>query len=89
MSRRQQRGRIHTHQRDTNDHAQLLGDAFLVDDDHVKMVRTTEKLEINLKLQREYRNRISHIYKFLESKYPDYYAVGVRKLSEEEKVDRD
>ena len=32
---------------------------------------------------------ISHIYKFLESKYPDYYAVGVRKISEEEKVDRD
>lgn len=53
------------------------------------MVRTTEKLEINIKLQREYRNMISHIYKFLESKYPDYYAVGVRKISEEEKVDRD
>ena len=86
---RRQHGRIHTHQRDTNDHTELLGDAILVNDDHVEMVRTTEKLEINLKLQREYRNRISHIYKFFESKYPDYYAVGVRKITEEEKVDRD
>ena len=59
---RRQHGRIHTHQRNTNDHAELLGDAILVNDDHVEMVHTTEKLEINLKLQREYRNRISHIY---------------------------
>ena len=78
---------MHTHQHDTNDTAQVLGNAILVDHEHQEMVRTTEKLEINEKLQREYRNRISHIYKFLEGKYPDYYAVGVRVLTKEEKGD--
>ena len=83
MARGGHRGRIHTHQRDTNDAIIVLGDKFLVDHEHQEMVQTIEKLEINEKLQREYRNRISHIYKFLEGKYPGYYAVGVRVLTEE------
>ena len=59
----------------------------MVAHEYQEMVRTTEKLEINMALQNEYRHRIGHIYKFLQSKYPDYYAVGMRVLTEEEKGD--
>ena len=87
MARGGQQGRIHTHQRDTNDVTPVLEDKFLVDHEHQEIVQTTENLEINVALQIEYRNRIGHIYKFLQSEYPDYYAVGVRVLTEEEKED--
>ena len=87
--RRRQTGRIRTAQRDTNDATALLGDNVIVEAQHQELVRNTEKLEINLKLQNEYRNRIQHIYKFLEERYPEYYAVGVRVLTEEEKVSID
>ena len=89
MPRRRQTGRICTSQRQTNNTDGLLGDNVVVKDEHQELVRNTEKLEINVKLQNEYRNRIQHIYKFLEEKYPDYYAVGVRVLTEEEKVSID
>ena len=74
-SRRRQAGRIRTCDRDTNDRVDLLGNNVTIDDAHQIMVRSTEKLEINVKLQNEYRNRISHICKFLEIHYPDYYVV--------------
>ena len=54
---------------------------------HEELVRTTEKEETNDKLRREYRNRIKHIYSFLMEYYPDYYAIGVRKVKDEEKTD--
>ena len=82
-------GRIRTCERDTNDTINLLGDDVTVDAAHQEMVRNTEKLEINTKLQNEYRNRLAHIYKFLETEYPDYYEIGVRVLTEEEKVSID
>ena len=89
VRRRHQGGLIHTCERDTNDTIVLLGDDVIIKDAHLEMVRNTEKLEINVKLQNEYRNRLAHIYKFLEEKYPDYYEIGVRVLSEEEKVSID
>ena len=49
----------------------------------------TEKLETNEKLHHEYRNKISHVYKFLELKYLDYYEVGVIYLTEEDKTSPD
>ena len=49
-SRRRQTGRIQTAQRDTNDATTLLGDNGIVEVQHQKLVRNTEKLEINLKL---------------------------------------
>ena len=81
-SRRRRAGRIRTCDRDTNDRVNLLGSNVTIDDAHQIMVRSTEKLEINVKLQNEYRNRISHIYNFLEIHYPDYYVVGVRTLTD-------
>ena len=60
--RRRQAGRIRTCDRDTNDGVELLGNDVTIDNVHEVMVRRTEKLEINVKLQNEYRNRISHIH---------------------------
>ena len=89
MPRRRQTGRIRTTQWKTNDADGLLGNDVITADEHQELVRNTENLEINVKLQNEYRNRIQHIYKFLEEKYPDYYAIGVRVLTEEKKVSID
>ena len=86
---RRRGGRIRTADRNTHDTLNLLGDNVDVDDEHQTLVRNTEKLEINVKLQNEYRNRLAHIYKFFEEKYPEYYEVGVRVLTPEEKVSID
>jgi hypothetical protein len=56
---------------------------------HSQEVRNTEQGGLNLKTNRNYRNRIREIYTFFKSHYPDYYTVGVRKLSEEERTDLD
>ena len=87
--RRRQQGRICTYQQDTCDIVDLLGDDVAIATEHQALVRNTEKLEINIKLLNEYRNRISHICKFLEVKYPEYYQVGVGMLFPEEKVSID
>ena len=55
---------------------------------HEELVGTTEKEETNDKLRREYRNLIKHIYNFLMEDYPEYYAIVVRKVKDEEKTDR-
>ena len=81
-------GRIHIHDRETND-VQILGDELMVNEVHQEQVRTTEKEEINGTLRREYRNRIRHIYEFLQRTYPGYYEVGVRAITDEEKEDQD
>ena len=68
--RRQQQGCIHNADKDTTDTIDLRGDNVVVNDEHQQMVQNTEKLEINVKLQNEYRNRIVHFCKFLEENYP-------------------
>ena len=55
---------------------------------HEELVRSTEKEEIKDKLRREYINQINHIYNFLKEVYPYYYVIGVRKVIDEEKTDR-
>ena len=66
----------------------ILGVDVVVDELHEELVRTIEKEEINDKLWKEYRNRIKHIYVFLKEKYPEYYAIGVITVSEDNKADR-
>ena len=56
---RQQGGRIGTHGRDTGDNVVLLSTDVVIDDAHKEMIRSTEKLEINVKLQNEYRNQLA------------------------------
>ena len=49
--------------------------------------RNTERLEINLRLQNECRNRISHVCKFLEINYHDYHVVRARTLTDADRDD--
>ena len=81
------RGRIHPHQRDTNDEVPILGEGIAVSEAHSAAVRNTERKTLSEKNKRDYRNRIKRIIKFWQEFYPDYYAVGVRDLTEEELED--
>ena len=50
-------------------------------------VHETEKFEIDEDTRRGHRNRIKAIYKFWETKCPDYFQIGVKDLTEEELSD--
>ena len=89
MARRRQAGRIRPYERDADDSTAILGASIPVQDVHSQEVRNTEQRGLDLKTKRNYRNRIREIYTFFKSHYPDYYTVGVRQLSEEERTDPD
>jgi hypothetical protein len=89
MARRRQAGRIRPYERDADDSTAILGASIPVQDVHSQEVRNTEQRGLDLKTERNYRNRIQEIYTFFKSHYPDYYTVGVRQLSEEEWTDPD
>ncbi len=90
MAQRQQAaGRIRPYERDADDSTAILGASIPVQDVHSQEVRNTEQRGLDLKTKRNYRNRIREIYTFFKSHYPDYYTVGVRQLSEEERTDPD
>jgi hypothetical protein len=82
-------GCIRPHERDTNYAAAILGADILVLEEHSASVRNTEDQHISLGNKRNYRNRLGHICDFLQERYPEYYAVGVRALSEEELANPD
>ena len=80
-------GRIYPHNRDANFSGAILGDSIVLDTIYVEGIQETEKFRIDVKTKRGHRNRIKEICKFWQEKFPDYYAVGVRQLSSEEKAD--
>jgi hypothetical protein len=82
-------GRIRPHDRETDDSVPILGANIEVQEEHSAGVRNTEQRGLDLKTKRNYRNRIRDIYTFFSTAYPDYYSVGVRELSEEERKDPD
>ena len=86
---RQAAGRIRPYERDADDSTAILGASIPVQDVHSQEVRNTEQRGLDLKTKRNYRNRIREIYTFFKSHYPDYYTVGIRQLSEEERTDPD
>jgi hypothetical protein len=77
-------GRRRTHERTTNDNDVIIGSALDIDAAHSTEVRRTNKKGMTDRCRRDYRNRIKKICFFLEENYPEYYAVGVRVLSQEE-----
>ena len=66
----------------------ILGSDIVVDAELQDLVDDTEQHEKSPKTSREYRNRISHIIKFIQEKYPGYYAIGVVELTEEQRARR-
>ena len=82
-------GRIRPHERDTNDTTAILGADIPVLEEHSISVRDTEIQHVSEGNKRNYRNRLGHIFEFLQERYPTYYAVGVRALTEAELTDPD
>jgi hypothetical protein len=89
MTWRRQAGRIRPYKKDADDSTAILGASIPVQDVHSQEVRNTEQRGLDLKTKRKYRNWIREIYTFFKSHYPDYYTVGIRQLSEEERTDLD
>ena len=81
------KGRIRTHQRDTNN-ARILGSKLKISESHEDAVRETEKQEIDDSLRKNYQNRLGHIMDFWRENYQNYYSVGVRKLRKAELEDK-
>jgi hypothetical protein len=76
-----------TGHRETNNTADTLGAGIAVREEHRAAVLETELQNMNPKTRQDYRNRIGHVYTFWEKEYPEYFEVGVRELSAEEKAD--
>lgn len=89
MARGRSGGRIRPHERDTNNEAPILGGSIEVSNQHSLAVQETEQNDLDVKVKRNYRNRIKHIYEFFQEMYPDYYAVGVCQLTDEEKANEE
>jgi hypothetical protein len=86
---RRHAGRIRPHERDTNDEAAILGADVDILEQHSSAVRQTEQNDLVRDVKRDYRNRLKHIYEFWKEKYPGYYAVGIRELTNEDLADED
>ncbi len=78
------RGRVRTHDRDTNDSDAIIGSSLNIGVDHSTEVRNTNKKGLKEKCKRDYRNRIKRTCDFLSEEYPDYFAIGVRTLTAED-----
>jgi len=89
MSSRRYRGRTCTHQRDTDDAAPILGEEIAIQAAHQDAIRATKSRDRELNTKRNMRNRLKHIIDFWSEKYPNYYAVGVRQLTEADFSDPD
>ena len=66
----------------------ILEADLVVDGDLQDLVDDTEQHEKSLKISQDYRNRLGHIIKIIEEKWPRYYAVGVVELTEEQRSKR-
>jgi hypothetical protein len=76
-------GRIRPHERDTDNNAAIIGaDIEVLLEEHSTSVQNTEVQHMSEVNQRNYWNRLGHIFEFLEERYPAYYAVGVRELTD-------
>jgi len=82
-------GRTHMYQRPTNDAVPILGADIVMHDAHQESIRKTKSRDQELSTKRDMCNRLKHIMDFWSEHYPDYYAVGVRELSEQECRDPD
>lgn len=90
MSSRQRNRRLLPHERDTNDAAPILGSTLLptVDESVSNALHDTISKGMNDGTRRNYRNRIARIMKYLEENFPEYYQIGVRTLTQEERADK-
>ena len=81
-------GRILPHQRDTNDAVAILGeDLDDIGTNFQQNYNEVKKHEMGDKCRREYRCRIVRICEYWRKNFPDYYAIGVKKVTDEDLID--
>ena len=80
-------GRIRVDERVVDDESPIIGANIAVDQAHVVGIVQTEQASMSDKCRKEYRNRIKHIYRWLMETYPDYFEVGTRVLTQDERDD--
>jgi hypothetical protein len=85
MGRRPRGGRIRAHERDTNDTNGILGEEIAVRDEDLANIRLTEEQLKEKTTKIDMRNRLKHIYTFWQESYPEYYGVGVRSVTDEDR----
>jgi len=88
MARGAQSGRIHVHQRNTDDVSELINANMAITAEHAYEINATTNKEMDDKTRREYRNRIRHIYRWWMQHYPMYFENGTRVLTEQDKSDQ-
>ena len=78
-------GRIHPHQRDTDDVAPILGqDLGEVSADFSQLYHETLSLGMDDKCRKNYRARLARIANFWKVNNENYYSLGVRDVSNED-----
>jgi hypothetical protein len=77
MSSRNRNGRIHPHQRDTDDAAPILGTEISEPAGFETAYNETIRLTMSDNNRKDYRRRIKVIISFWETEVPEYYSVGV------------
>ena len=82
-----QSGRIHVHKQTVNDAAEIIGANIEIASEHQDEIIATEQSSMLDKTRREHRNRIARIYNWWMKNYPEYFEIGTRVLSEDEKND--
>ena len=80
-------GRIQLHQRATDDDAQIIGEDLLINEEHTSDIVATEQQQMSDTTRREYRNRLKRLYKWWMDVYPEYFELGTRVLTIEDKND--
>ena len=87
MARGGQTGRIHLHQRNTDDVTQVIGVDNSITAEHADDIIATEQRAMENKTCKEYRCQIARIYKWWMEHYPDYFENGTWVLTDNEKND--
>ena len=80
-------GRILPHQRDTNDAVAILGENLDLGNDFTQNYNESLKHGLSDKNRKDYRCRIVRVCKYWKEHCPDYYAIGVREVTDEDLKD--
>ena len=80
-------GRIHPHERDTDDAVPIIGGGNTITVEHATAIQGTKDKSMKIKSRQSHRNRLKHIYKFWSSDYTNYYEAGTYALTPEQKND--
>ena len=80
-------GRIHVHQRETDDTVPIIGADIAIKENHAAAAQTTQSKGMKDKTRKEHRNRIMHLIEFWKKHYERYLDQGTYILTDEQKAD--